>query len=670
MMKSLNLGILAHVDAGKTSLTERILFEAGARMRLGSVDAGSTYTDDLALERERGITIRSAVASFESNGVLMNVLDTPGHPDFIAEVERTLAFLDVAIVVVSAVEGVQAQTRVLVRALRRMGIPHLFFVNKIDRRGADFHRTVGALRSHLESLPLVLCSVIDAGTCQARVDAKVSRESSLVAHWLDVLCEHDDALLRDYVLTPQLITLDRLHQVVRTQFFHHRVNPVLAGSAITGAGIDAVIKTLAQLAPVRDCSVDAPLKASVFKIDKGWGARKRFHLVMVTGIVHLRQTVETPSGPRRVTGIQVSAQGGWQPALQGRAGQVVCVTGLEGVRIGDIVGSCNGRIESARSFAPPAIETHVYPTSSSQTNALWEALVELSEQDPLIDLRRNASGQVFVSLYGEVQKEIIQARLSDEHGIETVFEESAALCIEIPSRTAEAQELLGASSNPFLATVGLRVIPLAPGSGRSFRSEVNSGLMPTSFYKAIEDSIMLALGEGRRGWPVHDCEVVLFKVDHESPSSTAADFRYLTPLVLAAALDQAGTVVFEPRCEFRIQAPAAQSGLVQALLAKAGATTCSLSVIGESVEIAGTVLATRVYKLQHDIPNVTRGLGSLESEVAAYAPVSGTPPERERSLINAFHRQDYLRQVKLGVNAGRTPQVDKAAAAFSETRGR
>ena len=146
---TLNLGILAHVDAGKTSLTERLLYEAGVLADLGSVDAGDTQTDTMALERRRGITIRSAVASFRVDGLAVNLVDTPGHSDFVAEVERALAVLDGCVLVVSAVEGVQAQTLVLFRALRRLGIPTVFFVNKVDRRNADPHRVVGEIRDRL-----------------------------------------------------------------------------------------------------------------------------------------------------------------------------------------------------------------------------------------------------------------------------------------------------------------------------------------------------------------------------------------------------------------------------------------------------------------------------------------------------------------------------------------
>ncbi len=169
-MRTLNLGILAHVDAGKTSLTERLLFDTGTIDKLGSVDTGNTQTDSLELERQRGITIAAAVVSFTLGDLIVNLIDTPGHPDFIAEVERILQLLDAAVVVVSAVEGVQAQTRVLVRALRRLGVPFVFFINKIDRLGARYSAIVGDIASQLSVRPVAMSAVTNAGGRHAKVE--------------------------------------------------------------------------------------------------------------------------------------------------------------------------------------------------------------------------------------------------------------------------------------------------------------------------------------------------------------------------------------------------------------------------------------------------------------------------------------------------------------------
>src|SRR6266581_7087781 len=197
--RTLNLGILAHVDAGKTTLTERLLYAAGVIDEVGSVDKGTTQTDSLALEQERGITIKSAVVSFPIDGATVNLIDTPGHPDFIAEVERVLSVLDGAVLVVSAVEGVQAQTRLLMRALERLRIPTLMFVNKIDRVGADCERALNDISERLTPATVAMASVHGEGTRAAVATPQTDADPVFKSRLVDVLAEHDDALLAAYL---------------------------------------------------------------------------------------------------------------------------------------------------------------------------------------------------------------------------------------------------------------------------------------------------------------------------------------------------------------------------------------------------------------------------------------------------------------------------------------
>src|SRR6478736_8070363 len=211
-MRTLNLGILAHVDAGKTTLTERLLFTAGAIERVGSVDAGTTQTDSLELERERGITIRSAVASFLVGDLAVNLVDTPGHPDFIAEVERVLGVLDGAVLVLSAVEGVQPQTRILMRALQRLGIPTLLFVNKIDRAGADDERVLRAISERLGAAVVPMSAPHGLGAREASVTLASDDEELLEA-----LAENDEELLASYVDGDSSVPRGRLREQLASQ---------------------------------------------------------------------------------------------------------------------------------------------------------------------------------------------------------------------------------------------------------------------------------------------------------------------------------------------------------------------------------------------------------------------------------------------------------------------
>lgn len=266
-MRTLNLGILAHVDAGKTSLTERLLFEAGAIAELGSVDAGTTRTDSMDIERRRGITVRTNVASFAAADVQVNLIDTPGHSDFIAEVERSLAVLDAAVLVVSAVEGVQPQTVVLWRVLRRLAVPAAVFINKIDRQGADPVRVRAGIGRRLAAGSgarlLSVTDVLAAGSPGAATRPVPLTDPSVI----DVLTSGDDRLLRAALDGPRVTEAMALRSA-RAQVGRGAVVPVAAGSALTGAGVPDLLTTLPRLLPWARPAARS-LSAVIYKIEHG-----------------------------------------------------------------------------------------------------------------------------------------------------------------------------------------------------------------------------------------------------------------------------------------------------------------------------------------------------------------------------------------------------------------
>ena len=291
-MRTLNLGILAHVDAGKTTLTERLLYAAGVIDEIGSVDDGSTQTDSLALERQRGITIKSAVVSFVIDDVTVNLIDTPGHPDFIAEVERVLSVLDGAVLVISAVEGVQPQTRVLTRALQRLRIPTLIFVNKIDRRGAHDERVLREIADKLETAIMPVGSARDLGTRVAGFTPYGAADSAFAAGLAGRLAEHDDALLAAYVADETAVPYRRLRDELAGQTKRALVHPVFFGSAITGAGVEALSAGIAELLPATDGDADGPVSGTVFKVERGQAGERIAYVRMFSGTVRTRDKLQ------------------------------------------------------------------------------------------------------------------------------------------------------------------------------------------------------------------------------------------------------------------------------------------------------------------------------------------------------------------------------------------
>ncbi len=657
-MRTLNLGILAHVDAGKTSLTERLLYAAGVIDEIGSVDDGSTQTDTLALERQRGITIKAAVVSFVIDDVTVNLIDTPGHPDFIAEVERVLHVLDGAVLVISAVEGVQAQTRLLMRTLLRLQVPTLLFVNKIDRGGAQYERVLRGIAEKLTPAIIPMGSARDLGTRSAQFRPYGAADLAFTARLTEVLAEHDDAVLAAYLDGKTTVSHRQLREALAAQTRQALVNPVFFGSAITGAGVEPLSAAIKELLPAAERDVDGPVTGSVFKVERGPAGEKIAYVRMFSGTIRTRDRLRFgPDKQAKVTAISVFDRGAAVQRASVAAGQIGKLWGLGDIQIGDMIGSSQTTSER-HYFAPPTLETVVLPRRPADKAGLRVALAQLAEQDPLINLRQDDVRQeIFVSLYGEVQKEVIQQTLANDFDIDVGFRATTTICVERPIGTGAAVEVLRKAPNPFLATVGLRIDPAAINSGVEFRLEVELGSMPLAFHKAVEDTVKATLHQGIYGWQVTDCTVTMTHSGYaprqshshatfdKSMSSTAGDFRNLTPLVLMSALKQAGTRVYEPIHRFHLEVPADTLGLILPVLARLHAVPQMPAMRGSSCTLEGEVPAARVQVLQQQLRALTRGEGVLESAFDRYQPVRGAIPTRRRTDHNPLDRKEYLLRV-------------------------
>jgi len=641
------LGILAHVDAGKTTLTERLLYAAGVIDQLGSVDAGTTQTDSLALERKRGITIKSAVASFPVDGVTVNLIDTPGHPDFIAEVERVLSVLDGAVLVISAVEGVQPQTRILMRSLQRLRIPALLFVNKIDRPGADPERVLREIRERLQLAIMPMESVHAPGTRGAGVTPAGPDDLDFRLRLTELLAEQDEGLLAEYVADEARVAYGRLRAELAAQTAWALVHPVFFGSAVTAAGVGLLTAGLAELLPASAGDADGPVAGSIFKIERGPGGQKIAYVRMFSGTVRARDRLLFGAGlESKATAVAVFDRGPAVPRPSISAGEIGKLWGLSQIQIGDRLGQ--PELDGAsRQFPPPTLESVVVARDPADRVRLRVALGQIAEQDPLINLRQDDGRQeISVSLYGEVQKEVIQATLADDFGVEVTFQETTTIYIERPADRGSALEVLQSDSHPYSATVGLAVEPAPPGSGVSFRLNVTVGDIPLYIYKtagsfveAMTGYVRNALRQGRYGWEVTDCLVTMSECGYyvgdgpakqilATPRTTAADFRKLTPLVLTQALEHAGTVVCEPMTRARLEIPAERLGAVLSALARLRAAVRAPQPRGDLSLIEAVLPSAIVHVLQQQLPGVTAGEGVLESSFDGYQPVRGRFPTR------------------------------------------
>jgi ribosomal protection tetracycline resistance protein len=640
--RSLNLGILAHVDAGKTTLTERLLHLAGVIDAPGSVDSGTTRTDTLTLERRRGITIRAAVVAFPLGDLTVNVVDTPGHPDFIAEVERSLAVLDGAVLVLSAVEGVQPQTRILMRALQRLHVPTLLFVNKVDRMGADVDAVLTAVAKRLTPDVLPMGAVHGAGSRAAGFTSYRTDDDGFRDRETEALAEHDDDALAAYV-EGRRRSARSLRRDVAAQTAAGLLHPVYAGSAATGAGVPELMRGIADLLPVPRPTPDAAPSGRVFKVERGSAGDKVAYVRLFTGSVSVRQRLDLPDGRSgKVAGLQTFADGDWVRSERAEAGQIARLHGLAAVRVGDGFGAAGGADD--HHFPPPTLEASVTAVRPERGPAMRAALTTLADQDPLIDARTADDGQVVVSLYGRVQQEVLAATLAEEYGVDVLFSDASVVHVERPRRAGWALERFNTPSNPHHATLGLRIAPLPPGSGLSFALDVPGTEMPLflfkspeGFFTAMQRHVAGALERGLMGWRVTDCRVTVTDIGYtladgppskRGPMPTARDFRMLTTMVLRQALVRAGVVVCEPVLRVALEIPDDVAGAVQRVVTRWGAELLGQASTGDLTLLEARLPAARLHELQRQLPDLTGGEGVLESQFDGYQPVRGRPPAR------------------------------------------
>jgi ribosomal protection tetracycline resistance protein len=562
---------------------------------------------------------------------------------------------------------VQAQTRVLMRALQRLRIPTLIFVNKVDRRGADCERVLREIGDRLAPSTIAMGSVSGEGTRSAVYTAQQAPgDAAFTSRLVDLLAEHDDALLAAYVDDETSVSSRQLRAELAAQTKQALVHPVFFGSAITGAGVDALSAAIAELLPAAAGDAEGPVSASVFKVERGAAGETVAYARLFSGTIRLRDRLRfrrdglEEDEEAKVTAISVFDGGSAVRGASVVAGQIGKLWGLGEIQIGDTIGEPGPRAPARHSFAPPTLESVVVPSRAGDKGALYVALGQLAEQDPLIDVRRDDGRQeISVSLYGEVQKEVVQSTLADDFGIDVEFRETTPIYIERPIRTGEAIETLHAQSNPFLATIGLRVDPAPDGSGIEFRLQVDHRSVPLYVYKKLENFaeamsryVRETLQEGLFGWQVIDCIVTMTESNYSSPDgppatrgplSTAADFRKLTPLVLMQALKRAGTVVCEPTVRVSLEIPTVTIGAVMPALVRLGAAVEMPSLQGRLSTAKAVLPAARADDLQRQLPGLTGGEGVLDSSFAGYQPVSGGQPTRRRTEVLADHLGDRSR---------------------------
>lgn len=610
-----NLGILAHVDAGKTTLTEQLLYLSGSIAAAGSVDRGTSVSDRMEVERRRGISVRASTLSFAWQGVQVNLIDTPGHTDFSAEVERSLRVLDAAMLVVCAAEGIQAQTETVWQALRTLGLPTLVFLNKIDRVGADVDRVFAALRRELSPAMVRLNRAIGQGRTEALVEAL---SDAAQAELVEALASGDDLLLQQY-LESDRVEPAAVQAALKRAVRDGRLFPVLCGSAKTGAGVRALLDAVAELLPDAGGDPRRPVSGVVYRLDHDPRLGRVAGVRLYAGTLRNRDRVLNHTAGREelITQVKRLALDRYEDTGLLRAGEIGCLCGMPEARIGDVLGDPEP-VPGGYALSEPLLSVQVKPDRPQDLAALVEAVHLLSSEDPHLDCRWHPDErELHLRIMGTVQTEILAEVLRVRFGLEAAFGSPTVIYRETPARVGYGEESY-TMPKPCWAILRFRLEPGERGSGVRYLSTVDKSAIHPKYQNEIETNLPESLRQGIKGWEVTDLRLTLVDGSHHLLHSRPGDFKLAANMAILKGLVETGTVLLEPMLAFRIAAPLESLGRVSADVTHRRGTCDPAEIAGDQFVLHGRFpLATSMdYAVR--LSSLTRGRGTLTARFAGY----------------------------------------------------
>ncbi len=679
-----NIGIIAHIDAGKTTTTERILFYTGKTYRIGSVDEGTTVTDWMDQERERGITIVSAAVSAEWKGYQINIIDTPGHIDFTAEVQRSLRVLDGGVVIFDSVQGVEPQSETVWRQADRYGVPRICFANKIDRTGASYEHTIDTIRKRLGANPIAMQmpigseasfkGVVDLLTMQAiywedelgrepvikDIPADlVSQANDMRARLLEQIVELDDDLTMKY-LEGEEISVDELKKVLRAAVIGNKATPIFCGSSLKNKGVqpllDAVIDFLPSPAEVssvtginpnngeeviRSAKDDDPFSGLVFKIVTDPYVGRLAYLRVYSG--SLNQGVMTYNSVKskrervgRLLRMYADRREDIDTVL---AGDIVAILGLKESFTGDtLCDAANPVVLENISFPEPVIFVAIEPKTTIDQERMGEALKKLSEEDPTFRVSTDdVTGQTIISGMGELHLDVLVDRMMREFKVHANVGRPRVAYRETISRAVPKTDykyVKQSGGHGQYGHVVLKVEPTERGQGIIFENKIIGGAIPKEYIPAIEKGVRESAETGSlAGYPTTDMRITLIDGSFHEVDSSEMAFKMAGLFAFKEAMQHGSPVLLEPIMKVEVVVPEEYLGDILGQINSRRGNILGMEIRPGNAQAADSVVPlAEMFGYATELRSATQGRGVFSMEFDHYAPVSETVAQK---IINA-----------------------------------
>lgn len=678
--KCRNIGIIAHIDAGKTTTTERILYYSGRTYRLGNVDEGTTVTDWMAQERERGITIVSAAVTAEWKGYQINVIDTPGHIDFTAEVQRSLRVLDGGVVVFDAVQGVEPQSETVWRQADRYGVPRICFINKMDRIGASFDYTLGTIKSRLgaNAIPMQMPigseagfkGMIDLLTMQAvsfdeelGKDPKYSEIPADLAvqaeemrqQMIERIAELDDDLTMKY-LEGETITNEELKAGLRKAVLESKATPVFCGSSLKNKGVqlvlDAVIDYLPSpidILPAKAIDLkteeeitlttddDAPLTALVFKIVSDPYVGRLAYFRVYSGTLTAGANVYNPAKGRkeRIGRLLRMYADRREDITEVCAGDIGAILGLKDSFTGDTLCDASHPVVLERiTFPDPVISIAIEPKSTADQARMANALQRLSEEDPTFQVQSDENtGQTIIKGMGELHLDVLVDRMMREFKVQANVGKprvSYRETITKPVSSLSYKYVKQSGGHGQYGHVVFALEPLDRGSGIVFENKITGGSIPKEYIPAVEKGVKEAVESGvLAGYPVTDMNVKLIDGSYHEVDSSEMAFKMAAIMGLREGMQKGGSVLLEPIMKVEVVVPEEYLGEVLGQVTSRRGEVQGMEVRpGNAQAVRGSIPLAEMFGYATELRSGTQGRGVFTMEFDHYAPVSQSVAEK------------------------------------------